>query len=235
MKVHILIAGWDRERGIWGCMKIGADKVYMVIPNPKIKVKTDSWVSNKTRDSACHIQKKFSKYFHIELLPVVYEDYLDCFRKIVKTIKREQKKGNAVYVNISSGSHVATSAAIFAASITKCKAYYVIAEEYDEALKESGRFISYGGKAVVDVPLLPVSLISDTELGMLKFISKEKTMAVSELARRARDLFTEPTRSKFNYYVSKLEEAGFVRNEISSGRMYTKITDAGKMVLDAFC
>jgi predicted transcriptional regulator len=233
MKVHILISGWDKERSIWGCMKIGADKVYIVLPKEKVKTKTDKWISDKTREIAYEMQKKFSKYFQIEMLPVAYENYLDCFKKIVKTIQKEKKKGNEVYINISSGSHVVTSAAIFAASITRCKAYYVIAKRYDEFFKEKGKFISYGGKAVVDIPLLPINSISETELELLKIISKHKSISVSELSRIARNLFIEPTRSKFNYYVNKLADEGFLKNEIISGRMHTKITDAGKMILEA--
>jgi predicted transcriptional regulator len=233
MKVHILICGWDKERSIWGCMKIGADKVYIVLPNERVKTKTDKWISDKTREIAYEIQSKFSKYFEIEMLPVDYENYLDCFKKIIRTIRKEKNKGNEVYVNISSGSHVATSAAIFAASITRCNAYYVIAERYDEFLKEKNKFISYGGKAVVDVPLLPVNCVSETELELLKVISKHKSISISELSKIARNLFTEPTRSKFNYYVNKLADEGFLKNEIISGRMYTKITDAGKMILEA--
>jgi len=233
MKVHILICGWDKERSIWGCMKIGADKVYIVLPNEKVKTKTDKWISDKTREIAYEIQNKFSKYFEIEMLPVAYENYLDCFKKIVKIIQKEKKKGNEVYINISSGSHIVTSAAIFAASITRCKAYYVIAEKYDELFKRRDKFISYGGKAIVDVPLLPINYISETELELLKVINKHKSISVSDLSKIAKNLFNEPTRSKFNYYVNKLADEGFLKNEIISGRMYTKITDAGKMILEA--
>jgi hypothetical protein len=234
MKIHILISGWDKERSIWGCMKIGADKVYLVIPILEAKEKIEKWVSSKTIKTAYDLQKKFSKYFNIEMLPVAYEDYLDCFRKIIKTIRKERKEGNEVYINISSGSHVAAAAAIFAASITRCKAYYVIPEKYDDSLKETKRFVSYGGKSIVEVPLLPIDYISDTELELLKVINKQEKISVSQLSKAARSLFSEPTRSKFNYYVRKLEEAGFLKNEIISGRMFTKITDAGKMIVEAF-
>ena len=234
MKIHILISGWDRERSIWGCMRLGADKVYIVVPKPHIRKGIERWWNEKTRKVAEDLRKKFSKYFKIILLPVIYEDYLDCFKKIIRVIKKEKNKGNEVFINISSGSHVVSSAAIFAASLTKCRAYYVLPEKYDEMLKNPNRYISYGGKVLVEIPLLPISSLSDIEIEILKIIEKEGRMAVSELARRARDLFTFPTRSKFNYYVRKLEECGFVENEIISGRLYTKITYSGKMIIDAF-
>jgi predicted transcriptional regulator len=234
MKIHLLISGWDRERSIWGCMRLGADKIYVIVPEPHEREGIESWWNKKTRKVAEEMKKKFSKYFKIELLPVIYEDYIDCFKKIIKVIREEKERGNDVYVNISSGSHVATSAAIFAASLTKCKAYYVIAKRYDNVLKEKDRFISYGGRSVIEVPLLPISYMSTVEIELLKIIQKEGRIAVSELARKARNLFTVPTRSKFNYYVRKLEDSGFLDNEIISGKLYTKITDSGRMIIEAF-
>jgi predicted transcriptional regulator len=232
VKVHILISGWDKERAIWGCMHLGADKIYIVIPNASPKKEIEPWVSSKTKAIADDIKRKYSKYFQIEFLPVIYEDYLDCFKKVIRVIKKEN--GNEIFVNISSGSHVAASAAIFAASLMKCKAYYVLAEKYDEVFQHEDRFISYGGKSVVEVPLLPVSSISGTEIEILKIIKKDGKIAVSELAKKANTLFTIPTRSKFNYYVCKLADSGFLENKIISGKMYTKITASGKMITEAF-
>ncbi len=230
MKIHILVAGWDKERAIWGCTRLGADKVYLIVPE-FTKEKTDPWVNEKTRKIADEIKTKFSRYFKIEFVPVVYDDYLDCFKKIIKVIKNE--KGNEILVNIASGSHIATSAAIFAASITKCKAYYVQPERYDEVFK-GDRFISYGGKSIVDIPLLPISAITETEVEILEFIAKTGRVAVSELAKEAQGIFDVPTRSKFNYYVDKLGDMGFLNNGVVSGRLYTKINDTGKLILEAF-
>jgi CRISPR locus-related DNA-binding protein len=231
MKVHILITGWDCERSIWGCMHLGADRVYLIVPDSKPKRNIETWVSQKTKNVAESVMKKYSKYFEINPVTVSYEDYLDCFRKIIRIMKKEAK--NEVFVNISSGSHVVASAAIFAASIMRCKAYYVLAERYDDIFKDEGRFVSYGGKSVVDVPLLPISFISDTETEILKIIKKDGRMPVSELARKANHLFSKPTRSNFNYYVNKLAESGFLKNEISSGKMFTRITESGKMIIEA--
>lgn len=234
MKVHILISGWDKGRSIWGCTRIGADKVYIIVPEQHGGRAIEPWWNEKTRKAAEDVKQRFSKYFDIHFLPVVYEDYLDCFKKIIKTIKKETEDGNEVLVNISSGSHVASSAAIFAASLCKCKAYYVIAKKYDDVLKNEDRYISYGGKAVVDVPLLPISYMSGVEIELLKIIQKEGGISVSDLAGKARSLFTRPTRSKFNYYVRKLEDSGFLETKISSGRMYVKVTDSGRMIIEAF-
>lgn len=233
MKIHILLAGWDKERAIWGCTRIGADKVYLVIPKA-LKHEIDAWVNEKTRKASRVLKKKFSKYFQIKFLPVIYDDYIDCFKNIIKVILKEKEKNNEIYVNISSGSHVAASAAIFAASLTKCKAYYVLPEKYDEVFKQEDRFVSYGGKVIVPVALLPISNISKTEIDLLKLISKHDRISASDLADKGRDLFPVPTRSKFNYYISKLEDLGFVENKIISGKLYTKITDSGKMMVEAF-
>ena len=232
MKVHIILSGWDKERSIWGCMRIGADRVYILLPEKGHEKVIAEWGNEKTRALAEEIKKKYSKFFEIKFIYVRFEDYVYSFKKIIKIINEE--KGNEVFVNISSGSHVVAAAAIFAASLTKSKAYYVIAEKYDEIFKEPDRVISYGGKEVIDVPLLPISYLSDVEIEMLKIIEKESRIAVSELAKKARNLFSTPTRSKFNYYVRKLEDLGFVKNEVISGRLYTKITDPGKMIINAF-
>ncbi|MFH0890252.1 MAG: DUF6293 family protein [Candidatus Aenigmatarchaeota archaeon] len=230
MKVHILVAGWDKERAIWGCTRLGADKVYLIVPE-STKDKIEPWVNEKTKTAAMNIRDKFSKYFQIELVPVVYDDYIDCFKKTIRIIRKEA--GNDIFINVSSGSHIATSAAIFAASITKCKAYSVQPEKYDEIFK-SDRFISYGGKSIVDIPLLPISSISATEIEVLKFIANKGKIAVSDLAKGAQGIFDVPTRSKFNYYVNKLGDSGFLDNEMISGKLYTGINDTGKLILEAF-
>jgi hypothetical protein len=231
VKVHILISGWDKERSIWGCMRLGADKIYIIVPEPNKKKGIENWISLKTRNIAEGLKKKYSKYFEIVFLDVSYEDYIECFKKIIKIIKKEN--GNEIFINISSGSHVAASAAIFAASIMKCKAYYVLAEKYDEVFQQDDRYISYGGKEIVNVPLLPISSISSIEIELLKIIETGGKLPISELARKAKILFTVPTRSKFNYYVNKLADSGFLENEIISGKMYTRITNSGKMIIEA--
>lgn len=231
MKVHILISGWDKERSIWGCMRLGADKIYIVAPEPKKKKDAEDWISAKTRRIAEELKKKYSDYFEIVFVHVAYDDYIDCFKNIIRIIKKEN--GNEIFVNISSGSHVAASAAIFAASIMKCRAYYVHAERYDEIFQQADRFISYGGKEIIEVPLLPISSISGIEIELLKIIEKEGKLPISELAGKAKVLFSVPTRSKFNYYVNKLADSGFLNNEIVSGKMYTKITKSGKMIIQA--
>ncbi len=231
MKVHILVTGWDKERAIWGCTRLGADKVYLIVPE-FTKEKIEPWVNEKTNKIAKAVGNKFSKYFPIEFVPVIYDDYLDCFKKVIKIIRKE--KGNEILVNIASGSHIATSAAIFAASITKCKAYYVQPEKYDEIFKQE-KFISYGGKNIVDIPLLPIAAISEIEIEILKFIGKKGALSVTELSKEAQGIFGVPTRSKFNYYVDKLGDAGFLDNELVGGKLYTKINGTGKLVLEAFC
>ncbi|MBI3413417.1 MAG: hypothetical protein HY051_05060 [Candidatus Aenigmarchaeota archaeon] len=231
MKVHILVTGWDKERAIWGCTRLGADKVYLIVPE-FTKKKIESWVNEKTNKIAKSIKKGFSKYFPIEFVPVIYDDYLDCFKKVIKIIRKE--KGNEILINIASGSHIATSAAIFAASITKCKAYYVQPEKYDEMFKQE-KFISYGGRNIVDIPLLPIAAISEVEIEILRFIDKKGATSVTELAKEAQGIFDVPTRSKFNYYVDKLGDAGFLDNELVGGKLYTKINDTGRLVLEAFC
>lgn len=231
MKVHILVAGWDKDRSVWGCTRIGADKVYVVVPEG-VKEEIDNWVNVKTMGIADGIKQKYSKYFSIEFLPVIYDDYLDCFKKMIKIMKKEKEKNNEIFVNISSGSHVATSAAIFAASLMNCKAYYVLPEKYDKVLEDKDRFISYGGKVIVDIPLLPISNISPVEIELLKIIEKSGEISVSELARKSSKLFSSAARSKFNYYVTKLGELGFLSNRTVSGSIYTKIKDSGKMIIE---
>ncbi|MBI2578752.1 MAG: hypothetical protein HYW26_03515 [Candidatus Aenigmarchaeota archaeon] len=233
MKIHIIIAGWDKERAVWGCTRIGADRVYLVVPE-YLKHDIDGWVNEKTRKASRELKKKFSRYFPVKFVPVIYDDYVDCFKNIIKVIWKEKEKNNEVYVNISSGSHVAASAAIFAASLTRCKAYYVIPERYDEVFKDESRFVSYGGKTIVPVPLLPISGMSETEIEMLKLIGKHGRISAGELAEKGKQLFSMPTRSKFNYYINKLEGLGLVENRIASGKLHTRVTDAGKMMIEAF-
>ncbi|MEM5826150.1 MAG: DUF6293 family protein [Candidatus Aenigmatarchaeota archaeon] len=230
-KVHIIISGWDKERAIWGCIRLGADKVYILIPS-KTNEKIEAWINEKTRNAAVMTKKKFSKFFEIELVPIIYDDYIDCFKNIIKIIKKEE--GNEIFVNISSGSHVATSAAIFAASLTGCKAYYVHPERYDEIFKKEDRFISYGGRSIVEIPLLPISQTSSIELKILKKVKEFKRISISELAIRAREIFDKPTRSKFNYYINKLVENNFLKSEKIGRRIYVELTKRGEMILEAF-
>ncbi len=234
MKVHILTLGWDSERSIYGCMKLGADKVYLVVPGKTKTGSIEEWWNNKTKSVGEKIIKGFSKYFEFKRLEVVYEDYFDCFRGILKTIKEEQARGNLVYLNISSGSHILTSAAIFAASLTRAKAYYVIPEKYDEVFKKEERFISYGGREVVDVPLLPISYLLKVELKLLKIIAASNSISITELVEKARPFFKSTNRSKINYYLKKLADIGFLKTKFQSGKIFAEITDSGKMVVSAF-
>src|SRR3989344_3199128 len=163
-KVHILIAGWDNDRSIYGCARLGADKVYIITPKKGGIKDVEEWVSEKSRKCAEIIKEKYSKLFSVKLVPVSYGDYAECFKAFMKIIKSEQANGSKVFVNISSGSHIVAAAGIFAASITKCRAYYILPKNYDKIFKKEDRFISYGGKSIVNIPLMPVSSLSSVEL-----------------------------------------------------------------------
>jgi len=234
MKVHILTLGWDSERSIYGCMKLGADKVYLVVPGKAKAGSIEDWWNIKTKSVGEKIIKEFSKYFEFRKIEVVYEDYFDCFRGILKTIKEEQAKGNSIYLNISSGSHIVTAAAIFAASLTRAKAYYVIPEKYDEIFKKEERFISYGGREVVDVPLLPISYLLKVELKLLKIIAAVNSISITELVDRTKPFLKSTNRSKVNYYLKKLADMGFLKTTFKSGKIFAEVTDSGKMVVSAF-
>lgn len=106
-------------------------------------------------------------------------------------------------------------------------------ERYDDVFRQD-RFISYGGRNIVDIPLLPIAAVSEVEVGILRFIGKRGQMSVTELSKEAQGIFDVPTRSKFNYYVDKLGDMGFLDNEISGGKLYTKINGTGRLILEAF-
>ena len=104
-KVHILIAGWDNDRSIYGCAHLGADKVYVITPKKHGPKDVEEWVSEKSRKCGEIIKKKYSKLFSVNLVPVSYENYADCFRAFMKIIKAEQAEENKVYRVFNAGNY----------------------------------------------------------------------------------------------------------------------------------
>lgn len=120
LRVHIIPLGYDDMRVIWPLIEKKVDRVYVIRHITDNKEKLDKYYN--------WIKKQLAKELpQIEIYDSVADlwnlhELIEIIRKIIRD---ERKRGNIVYVNVSTGPKVAAIAGMLACMICNSISYYV--------------------------------------------------------------------------------------------------------------
>ena len=249
-RVYMFIQGLEEARIIEGYRKFPSNKL-VIIRNKRIN-EFNMKIEEKVAKLVEKIKKKLEPAVsEIEEVKVDFFDFIDCFVGIGEAIRREVEKGREVYVNITGGTKLVSSAALLAASLYGAHPFYVSAKSYSriEVIgKEAGE--------VYEIPPIPLSLPSETEVGILRAIEELGGVAdsieqVAEVVME-KGLFKRSRRGRprkregkdkqrelatlcasLSYHIRQMNHKGYVRARFIGRRMRVELTSLGRLIARA--
>lgn len=232
LRVHVAPVGYEIDRIVLPAKKLRADKVILLVHD------------NPSKDKAVKFYEKISDMLKKQNIDVVreYHDRQNLFQ-IIKTVKNliNQEKGNAVSVNLASGSKIQAIGCMMASMMfnddKNVRPFYVEAKEY---LGFSGKPISKGIENVDYIPTYEIQKPEERFIQALKIITDSGgRISKKEMAQKALDkkliVVNAENQSQATFssldknIISPLENQwGFVKvNKIGRTR-WIEITQEGK-------
>lgn len=204
--VHIVPVGFEEDRAVYGLMKLGATRIYLLVDG-----KSDSWGeearrhAERVRDRLRQIMFDSADLQEVPFDPTRYES---C-EKTVTDILRSEKDADKIYLNISSSTKLcAVAFALKATEYENAFLYYVVPEVYN--LPTEGRPFSSGAQRI-EVWSPRVFKFGDLENAIMKALDSRRFSSLRELNETIiPDEIGKATRAKLSYYVRKLEQGGLV-------------------------
>ena len=204
--IHIVPVGFEVDRALYGLVKIGVQKIYLLYDNKK-----DPWgeESRKHRDAIKNQLKLFffdsKNVLEIPFDPTKYES---CKTIIAKILKNE-KNAKMIYINVSTSTKLcAIASTIEAMEYDNVLLYYVVPEKYN--LPPEGKPFSSGVRRM-EIFSPRGFQIGDWEKEILQALESNTYSSLGELNRVIipQDI-SKANRAKLSYYVRKLQRQGYV-------------------------
>jgi len=236
--VHIIPLALEKDRFIELFRQFPPHKVYFV----KSKRNSEFAIRHPKEVKGLESVEKTLR----DLLPLVEipepmetneENFFETFTLLLEIMLKERKMENEVIVSVVGGSRVLTCAAIFAASISKCKAYYVVADEY----RPSDEYVLARGTIgdPVEIPIFPIRLPKNSEAQLLLYMLHRGAKVDEKLEFIVNKIGLERLGVKsvqsgvvtLSKSWRKLQEDGFVSSEQKTKRrLKIELTETGKLM-----
>lgn len=204
--IHVVPIGFEEDRAVFGLMKLGASRVYMLVDE-----KQDSW-GEEARKHAHRVRERLMQVlFDLDNLKEIAFDptsYKSCEENVTKILENE-KDADRVYLNISSSTKLcAVAFALRAIEYGNAFLYYVVPKTYN--MPTEGRPFSSGVQRI-EVWSPRSYRFGDLERIILEALESRTFSSLGELnhALIPEDV-SKASRAKLSYYVRKLEEEGFI-------------------------
>jgi len=269
-RVHIVPLGYEYDR-IVEPLRRSADLVYLLVDDPTRGNETgtvdfDAPCTSQETDSASwidsteyqrEVRDEIDSFASVGGYPVQITDFYDVMG-VVTTIAAHHNAGSPsgdnVYVNISSGPHVAAVAAAVGCMAVGARPYSIEPEEhaYDRQVKPQSK----GAKSFEEIPMHPIKSPSRDQITVLRFVSEQTdkgySVNKSSIIRHfesgsnnseaglacLRGTEKKTKSSKYGQLDSKvlnvLNKNGYINIEKRGRSKYVEITDSGQNILIAF-
>lgn len=157
MRVHVVPVGFDNERVTVPIILAKGDRVYLVSRKADdIASKYLEIIKKELKKNKIEIREEFTDIW----------DLMSCMEKFREIVIREQ--GNQIFFNVSTGSTLASIAAMITCMIWKCEPYYAKLE-YPETKKQV-EVISQKVESVLSIPVYAILKPDDRHLLILGII-----------------------------------------------------------------
>jgi len=269
-QVHIVPLGYEYDR-IIDPLQHSADIVYLLIDDPTTDSKvgtvdfnascetreTDpaSWVG--TTDYQREVREEISTFADVGGYPVQLDDFHDVMG-VVTTIaahhEADSPNGDNVFVNISSGPHIAAVAAAVGCMAVGARPYSIEPESYAHDHKAKPR--TQGARSLYEIPMHPIKPPTKDQITVLEYVheqtNKGHSVNKSIIIRNFEDNSeeegpileclqnsgTKTRSSKYGQLDSKilddLRENGYIEIEQRGRSKYIEVTESGRSILASF-
>ncbi len=200
-------------------------------------------VEQLARRNAREVKDQIKSTIKVDIMELNLYDFEEAFVEIKKLFDDLNENGYQIYVNISTGTRIVSSAALLACHMCGAIPYYVVPREY--TLPKGKYVLTKGVKDVVELPSLGINTPTDKEHVVLKALldkgksvnaQKELLDAVPKSFFDDRKEGEDPSqfkarkRAKLNRVIKQLGEKGFVTMNKLGRNVEVALTDSGKML-----
>ncbi|MFW9882071.1 MAG: DUF6293 family protein [Candidatus Thorarchaeota archaeon] len=202
-QIHITFNCEEEERITKPIIENPPNKLYIFIAFIK---------KSQEKDINMHFYEKNIKLLKekIPLLEIItkevdYTDYIEIIQELSKIIKseREENANCKIFINVSTGSKMASLASAEASKLWNCELYYVHSSKYDP----HGGGPRHKGEFYIFKPItFPIEKPKKTFIRTLKLIE-------NLITRKYQDKIYDQTKEKFvymKYLIQELEENGYI-------------------------
>jgi hypothetical protein len=163
---HIIPMGLEVDRVLGGLRMFPTNRAIFLYGNDLA-----SDIERKARENGKRIREMVSATIQIEDRELDIFDFYDAARKLRELIEDLADEGHRVYVNLSTGNRIVTSAALLACFMTNSHPYYVKPEKY--SIPEDQFVLSHGVAGVMEIPSVSILGPSDAGVEVLKVLSSQ--------------------------------------------------------------
>ena len=163
--VHIVPMGLELDRVLGGLKEFPTNRVILLYGKD-----ISSEIEKKARLNGKKIREMVSATIDVEEMEVDIFDFYSAARTLKGLFIDLRTKGAEIYVNLSTGNRIITSAALLACFMTRSHPYYVRPERY--SIPEDQEVLSYGVASVMELPSVTIMGPTRDEEELLKALSK---------------------------------------------------------------
>jgi hypothetical protein len=236
--VHVIPMGLEIDRVLAGLREYPTNyAVFIYGTNPKLDVE------QKARSNGKKIEKMINATVSVSNEFVDYHDFHNAFNKLYEIFTKLSSEGYKIYVNLSSGSRIISSAALMVAFMTNSNPYYIFPAKYN--ISKTTTVLSKGYDGIVKLPIMTISKPTDHEILVLNSLKKAggSVKKQNELIplldttgfftdkRDREDIrrYTARKRAKLNRNVNKLAAKNLIELKKEGRNVTMTITTTGEL------
>ncbi|MGA1847976.1 MAG: DUF6293 family protein [Thermoplasmatota archaeon] len=163
---HIIPMGLEVDRVLGGLRMFPTNRAIFLYGSDR-----GSEIEKKARENGRRIKEMVSATIRIEDRELDIFDFYDAARKLRELIEGLTGEGHSVYINLSTGNRIVTSAALLACFMTNSHPYYVRPERY--SIPEDQFVLSHGVAGVMEIPSVTILGPSGAGVKVLKVLSSQ--------------------------------------------------------------
>ncbi|MBN1390258.1 MAG: hypothetical protein JXA22_06420 [Candidatus Thermoplasmatota archaeon] len=163
--VHVIPMGLELDRVLGGLKEFPTNHVVLLYGKD-----ARSPIEIKARHNGERVKELISATIDVEEMVLDIFDFYSATRSLKELFSELGNRGGEVFVNLSTGNRIITSAALLAAFMTRSHPYYVQPERY--SIPEDQEVLSHGVSSVMEIPSVTIMGPSKQQEEVLKVIGR---------------------------------------------------------------
>lgn len=165
LRVHVVPMGLEIDRVIGGLKNYPTNRLILLYGR-----ETGSEIEIKARSNGDKIKEMVKATVDVEESEMDIFDFYSCTRSMRTMLDGLRNDGYDVFVNLSTGNRVITSAALLACFMTGAVPYYVHPKRY--SIPEDQEVLSHGVDRVIAIPSVSIAGPGPSEERILRVIAR---------------------------------------------------------------
>ncbi|MGA1819587.1 MAG: DUF6293 family protein [Thermoplasmatota archaeon] len=163
--IHVIPMGLELDRVLGGLKEFPTNHAILLYGKDR-----RSSIVAKARNNGERLRDMVSATIDVEEIEMDIFDFYSASRSLRELFQDLRQKGYEVYINLSTGNRIVSSAALLAAFMTRSHPYYVKPERY--SIPEDQEVLSHGVASVMEIPSVTIMGPKKDEEEVLKVLGR---------------------------------------------------------------